>query len=211
MKLNSRYFRYWVCIVMLALLGGCAFGTREATLVYPPAPDGEAKAAPGKVAKAEPREPKIQLFQFRDERTEKAMVGTVRNGYGMRTADVISNNSVTDWVTQALKLELQNRGFTVVTGTSKEGVEAGTIVISGEILNVFCDMYFSYTGQVSLVVKVSNSAGEMYSRHYAGEGSAGIAFAATAESFAQSLSLALSSALNKLVSDLEAKLGPPKE
>lgn len=211
MELFNRYFRYWACILMTAVLAGCAFGTREATLIYPPTSDGDAKVAPDKVAKPEPREPKIQLLQFRDERTEKNLVGTVRNGYGMRTADVIAKNSVTEWVTQALKLELQSRGFTVVTGAPKEGGEAGTIVISGEILNVFCDMYFSYTGQVSLVVKVSNSAGELYRRHYAGEGSAGLAFAMTAESFAQSLSLALSSAIKKFVGDLEEKLGPPKE
>lgn len=211
MKPVNRHFRYWACIFMAALLAGCALGTREATLIYPPAPDGEAKAVPSKVAKPEPREPKIQLLQFHDERQEKSMVGTVRNAYGMRTADVISKNSVTDWVTQALKQELQNHGFTVITGVPKESAEAASIVISGEILNVFCDMYFSYTGQVSLLVKVSSSAGELYSRHYAGEGSAGIAFAATAESFAQSLSLALSSALNKLVGDLEAKLVPPKD
>lgn len=210
MELVNRYFRYFVCIVTVVFLAGCAFGTREATLNYPPASDDDAKVALAKVVKPEPREPKIQLLQFRDERTEKGLVGTVRNGYGMRTADVIAKNSVTEWVTQALKLELQNRGFTVLNGEAREIVEPGSVVISGEILNVFCDMYFSYTGQVSLVVKVSNSAGEMYSRHYAGEGSAGLAFAATSESFAQSLSLALSQALNKLVGDLEAKLGPPK-
>jgi len=211
MKLANRFFRYLSCIISVVLLAGCAFGTREATLVYPPAPDGEAKSAPAKVAKAEAREPKIQLLQFRDERTEKGLVGKVRNGYGMHTADVIAKNSVTEWVTQALKLELQNRGFTVVVGTPKDPVEAGTIVISGEVLNVFCDMYFSYTGQVSLVVKLSDSTGELFRRHYAGEGSAGLAWAATSESFGYSLSLALSSALSKFLSELEAKLGPPKE
>lgn len=211
MKVVIRYFRFWACVFAACLMAGCAFGTREATLIYPPALDGDAKEAPRNVAKPEPRETKIQLLQLRDERSEKSMVGTVRNGYGMRTADVIPTNSVTDWVTQALKLELQKRGYTVITGAPKDGAEAGSIVISGEILNVFCDMYFSYTGQVSLVVKVSNSAGEIYSRHYAGEGSAGIAFAATAESFAQSLSLALSAALDKLLGDLEAKLAPPRD
>lgn len=211
MKFANWHLRYLSCLIGVVLLAGCAFGTREATLVYPPAPDADAKTAPVKVAKAEAREPKIQLLQFRDERTEKAMVGTVRNGYGMRTADVIAKNSVTEWVTQALNLELQNRGFTVVTGAPKDIAEAGTIVISGEVLNVFCDMYFSYTGQVSLVVKVSDSTGELYRRHYAGEGSAGLAWAATSESFGYSLSLALSSALSKFLNDLETKLGPPKE
>jgi hypothetical protein len=113
-------------------------------------------------------------------------VGTVRNAFGMRTADVIPTNSVTDWVTQALGTELRNNGYTVIseipTGTS----QGSSAVVSGEILNVFCDMYFSYTGQVSLVAKVNQDGKELLNKHYAGEGSAGVAVAMTAESYAQS-------------------------
>lgn len=205
MKEMVRAGRLTTCILLAGLLAGCAFGTREATLVYPPPPDVEAKSAVAKAVPPVARETKVHLHQFTDERSDKKVVGTVRNGYGMRTADVIAKNSVTAWVTDAIALELKNRGFTVVQGEAKSPPEAGSIVIGGEILNVFCDMYFSYTGQVSLVVKVTDSSGEVVSQHYAGEGSAGIAFAATSESFAASLSLALAAALEKLMADLEAK------
>jgi hypothetical protein len=43
-------------------------------------------------------------------------------------------------------------------------------------------MYFSYTGQVSLVAKVSQDGKDLLNRHYSGEGSAGLAVAMTAES-----------------------------
>ena len=75
-------------------------------------------------------------------------------------------------------------------------------------MNVFCDMYFSYTGQVSLVAKVSLDGKELLNKHYAGEGSAGVAVAMTAESYAQSLALALSSALKQFVADLDKTLSP---
>ena len=82
------------------------------------------------------------------ERSVKKGVGTVRNGFGMRTADVIPTvNSVPDWVTQALKTELQNDGYTVDVASAAGSPKAGTAVVSGEILKVFCDMYFSYTGR----------------------------------------------------------------
>lgn len=67
-------------------------------------------------------------------------------------------------------------------------------------------MYFSYTGQVSLVTRVQQGGKEVLNRHYAGEGSAGVAFAATGESYAQSLALALSSALRQFVADLGKSL-----
>ncbi len=200
--------RLTTCILLAGLLAGCAFGTREATLVYPPPPDGEAKSAVAKVLPPVARETKIHLRQFTDERSDKKVVGTVRNAYGMRTADVVAKNGVTAWVTDAIALELKKRGFTVAPGDAKLPPEAGSIVMGGEILNVFCDMYFSYTGQVSLLVRVTDSSGEVLTRHYAGEGSAGIAFAMTSESFAASLSLALAAALEKMMADLDAKFPP---
>ncbi|MBN8449393.1 MAG: hypothetical protein J0M13_10390 [Candidatus Accumulibacter sp.] len=200
--------RLTTCILLAGLLAGCAFGTREATLVYPPSPEGEAKVAVAKAVSPVARETKIHLRQFADERSDKKVVGTVRNAYGMRTADVVSKNSVTAWITEAIALELKNRGFTVVQGEAKSPPEVGSIVMGGDILNVFCDMYLSYTGQVSLVVKVTDSSGEVFSRHYAGEGSAGIAFAATSESFAASLSQALAAALEKMMADIDAKFPP---
>ncbi len=197
--------RLAISLFLASLLAGCAFGTREATLIYPPAPDGEAKSAVAQAAAPVSRNTKVLLQAFSDQRSDKNVVGTVRNGYGMRTADVIAKNSVTAWVTDAVAQELKKRGFTVIQSDPKAQPEAGSILVGGEILNVFCDMYFSYTGQVSLLVKVTDSKGEVVSRHYAGEGSAGLAFAATAESFAASLSLALAAALEKMMVDLDAK------
>ena len=101
------------------------------------------------------------------------------------------------------------RAYTVATAVSGGDSPPGqSVVVSGEILNVFCDMYFSYTGQVSLLTKVTKAGKEVLTKHYAGEGSAGIAWGATEESYAQSLALALASALKQFVSDLEKSLMP---
>mgnify|MGYP001765917921 CR=1 FL=1 len=205
MKAITHTGRLATCLFLVSLLAGCAFRTREATLIYPPAPDGEVKPVVAQAVPPVSRNTKVLLQEFSDQRSDKKVVGTVRNGYGMRTADVIAKNSVTAWVTDAVALELKKRGFAVIQSDPKAQPEAGSILVGGEILNVFCDMYFSYTGQVSLIVKVADSKGEVVSRHYAGEGSAGIAFAATSESFAASLSLALAAALEKMMVDLEAK------
>lgn len=195
-------------LVSVVLLAGCAFGTRQPTLIYPPASESGEKSIAHAEVKPSPKNVQIVLKPFTDQRSDKKVVGTVRNALGMRTAEVIPTNSVTDWVTQALGTELRNNGYTVVSEIPTGTPQGKSAVVSGEILNVFCDMYFSYTGQVSLVAKVSQDGKEVLNKHYAGEGSAGVAVAMTAESYAQSLALALSSALKQFVSDLDKSLSP---
>lgn len=197
-----------VALVSVALLSGCAFGTRQPTLIYPPAVESGEKSVAYAAVKPSPKSVQIVLKPFADQRSDKKVVGTVRNALGMRTAEVIPTNSVTDWVTQALGTELRNNGYTVLSDLPADTSPGTSAVVSGAVLNVFCDMYFSYTGQVSLVAKVNRDGKELLNKHYAGEGSAGLAVAMTAESYAQSLALALSSALKQFVSELDRSLFP---
>ncbi|MBI2308009.1 MAG: hypothetical protein HYU78_11985 [Rhodocyclales bacterium] len=195
-----------LCLLTVAALSGCAFGTRQPTLVYPPsAASSDAVAAPRSPTVATKRT-KVVLASFRDERTDKTVVGTVRNGFGMRTADVVPTNNVADWVTEAVGTELRSNGYTVVRGSAADANDPDSILVSGDVLNVFCDMYMSYTGQVSLLTKVNRGNRDLLTKHYAGEGSAGLAMAATGESYAESLALALRDALRKFAAELEARL-----
>jgi len=198
-----------VALVSAVLLSACAFGTRQPTLIYPPAVESGEKAVAHAAVTPSPKNVRIVLKPFTDQRSDKKVVGTVRNAFGMRTADVIPTNSVTDWVTQALGTELRNNGYTLVSDIPTGTSQGSSAVVSGEILNVFCDMYFSYTGQVSLVAKVNKDGKELLNKHYAGEGSAGLAVAMTAESYAQSLALALSAALKQFVAELDQSLAAP--
>jgi len=205
MSVIIRGLRSTTTLVALLLLAGCAFGTRQPTLIYPPAAESSTVPAAQAAAKPAPKNVQIAIGPFTDQRTDKKVVGTVRNGFGMRTADVIPTNSVPDWVTQAMKTELELSGYTVTAG----GANAGGTVVSGEILNVFCDMYFSYTGQISLLARVSNGGKEVLNKHYSGEGSAGIAWGGTEQSYAQSLALALAVALKQFVAELDKSLAAP--
>ena len=196
-------------LVFVVFLAGCAFGTRNATLIYPPKP--ESQTVPVAQAAAAPAAKNIALVlaPFSDQRTDKKVIGTMRNGLGMRTADVVAMNSVPEWVTQAIKTELENTGYSVTTGTASASASGASAVVSGEVLNVFCDMYFSYAGQVSLLAKASKDGKEVLNKHYSGEGSAGLAIAGTAASFGQSLALALAVAVKQFVSELDKSLTGP--
>lgn len=189
-------------LFVAAALAGCAFGTRQATLTYPPAESGAAVQQTA-VSNAVTKNTTIVLNKFGDERTDKSVVGTVRNGFGMRTADVVATKDVSEWVTKAVGTELRANGYRVVSSSPENINDPKVVVVSGSVLNAFCDMYMSYTGQVSLLAKVKKGNNEVIAKHYSGEGSAGLALAATGESFAESLSLALRDALTKFMADLE--------
>ncbi len=204
MSMVIRSARMVATVLSVAFLAGCAFGTRQPTLIYPPASESGNKSVAHAAITPIQKNVQIVLKPFVDQRSDKKTVGTVRNALGMRTADVIPTNDVSDWVAQAVATELRNNGYTVINSTGQAG-NTGKVV-SGDILNVFCDMYFSYTGQVSLVVRVNEDGKELLNKHYAGEGSAGMAVAMTAESYAQSLALALSSALQQFVADLNKNI-----
>jgi hypothetical protein len=179
-------------------------------LHYPPKAEPGAIPAAHAAVKPAPKSVRIVLNPSVDQRSDKKVVGTTRNAFGMKMADVIPTNSVPDWVMQAMKTELQNNGYVVVARTvGDESATSSTAIVSGEILNVFCDMYFDYMGQVSLLARVSRAGKEVLNKHYAGEGSAGVAWAATEESYAQSLALALASAINQFLSDLDKSLSAP--
>lgn len=201
-----RGIRFLIALLLVLCLAGCAFGTRQPTLIYPPASDAEGSPVAHAAPTPAPRNMQITLNPFADERSDKRVVGTVRNAWGMHTADVIPTNSVPDWVLQAIKTELRNNGYTVSDGTPDGDTESTGIVVSGDILNVYCDMNYSYMGQVSLIARVKKGGKELLNRHYAGEGSAGLAIAMTGESYAQSLALALSSAVKHFVRDLNQSL-----
>ena len=209
MPIVIRSLRFTTTLLAVIFLAGCAFGTRNATLIYPP--KAESGVIPAAQAATRPAAKNVQIVlgTFSDQRTDKKVVGTMRNGFGMRTADVVAMNSVPDWMAQAMKVELENSDYSVVTAGGDDSAAGASAVVSGEILNVFCDMYLSYTGQVSLVAKASKGGKEVLNKHYSGEGSAGLAVAGTAESFAQSLSLALAVAVKQFVSELDKSLTGP--
>ena len=209
MHIVADNLRLLAVSAFMALLAGCAFGTRQPTLIYPPAPESDATPVAHAATMAASKNVEITLNPFNDRRADQKVVGTVRNGFGMRTADVISTNQVDDWVTQALKTELQNNGYSVHITSGDDSSKAANAVVSGEVLKAFCDMYFNYNAEVSLLIKVSRDGKEILNKNYTGEGSAGVVVSATEKSFGQSLALALAAALKPFVVDLDKALSTP--
>ena len=174
----------------LVLLVGCAFGDRHVDLSYPAITVERAESlGNGRT---------VILGPFEDTR-EESIVGEVRNGFGMHTADVVAETPIEEWVREAIRYELESAGYRVLDGA--EGVDAPTL--HGQIVTVYCTAMFSYEGDVSLFATLANGPTEIFSERFSGKGSAGTNWAATGSSYADSLSAALQDALGQLMRELE--------
>ena len=199
---------------LLALsLGGCAFGERQANLQYPPKPDAGAVVAPAEAATTTPAlpatAPTIAIIRFKDDRAEKSVVGHVRNGFGMKTADVVSPTDVSAWVSDALKWELEQVGYrvTVLDSDSAAAATDAAAAVSGQVIRMYADAYFSYEGEVTLRAEIAKDGKKVFDRLYTGTAGGGVNMAATGASYAHTLSLALRSGLQDVVSDIIRETG----
>jgi hypothetical protein len=181
-------------------LSGCAFGNRTARLAYPW--PGEPAAPAAVPANA----PEVALQPVKDLRPEpRNVVGWVRNGFGMHTADVLTPDDVAAWVSSALRHELERAGVKVVGETQG----AATPVLGAELSRVHCNAYMSYEGEVALRAWIR--VGEAYplNQLYVGAGSAGVNMAATGEGYAECLARSLQDAARRVAADAARLLGVP--
>ncbi|MBI4115386.1 MAG: hypothetical protein HY447_02300 [Candidatus Omnitrophica bacterium] len=200
--MNQRRTGILLLLGYCCLLTSCAFGTRHVTLSYPPESNASTFGSGIAHAASLPIET-VTLVQFKDERPDKNIIGEVRNGWGMKTADVVNNNSVTEWVTNAIASELGKGGFQVNLANRAEEHASG-VKISGEVIRAYASAYLTYEGEVSFFATIEKDGKELLRKRYDGEGSAGLNWAMTATSYGNTLSEALSYAVRHFVEDVRA-------
>ena len=150
---NKKMHVVFAVVLSIVFLSGCAFGTRHPMLEYN-------TVTPVKPA----NNISIKISTFSDTRPDKNVIGNVRNGWGMKTADVITDTNIADWVSTALKSELKNAGYNVIEEDTKN-------LISGEVLKVYCDTYLNYEGEVMIKVVLKKDNSVILDKTYSGKSS----------------------------------------
>ena len=197
--------RVLLAILIGAALSGCAFTDRNVKLQYPPPPEsGTAQAAtPAAPPAAAPRADgrAIVVGAFTDPRPNKQKIGFVQNTYGMTTADVLTANDVTQWVREALVLELNQSGYSATLGDAAQA-PPDRLVITGQVTEVEAKAYVTYNSIIVLATDMRRANTTVARRQYTGIGGGGVNVAATEAGYARSVALALQDALRKLIADL---------
>lgn len=167
------------------LTGGCALGDRKIALLYEPASD--CKAAPPQA---------VAVAKFDDLRQDKALVGEVRNGYGMKMAQVLlENQDAGGWVSNAVSAELERTGCQVAK--VERPTDAGSVpVVQGAIIELYTKMYMTYDCRVKLKIQVTKSGVVLFNKDYEGKGG-GLAVLVTAQEYEMVTKAALQDALKQ--------------
>lgn len=176
-------------LMIIFFISGCAWGDRRPFLTYAPILTPQQK-----------NNITLKIVTFSDKRTIKDTIGYSRNAYGMRCAKFIPQNSVTEWVTNALKSELTNAGYSI---TSQETTPN---VIEGEVFDIFCDVSFAYEGSVGIKVVLTQSGKVVLDKQYSSKKNGGVNWAATETTFAKTLEMTLQDTLRQAVFDINKEL-----
>ena len=178
-----------VLLVCVLFVSGCAFTGRRLMLNY-------SVVLPA----AQKNNIAVKVNQFKDERTwSKTKVGDVKNGYGMRCSEIIPQNDVCVWITDAFKAELTNAGYTVNNDTAVNNIE-------GAVLEVYTDAWMNYGGRIKLNVVLKKDGKEILTKHYEVQKNCGLNWAATTESYAKTLELTLQDIMKQVIPDIDAAL-----
>src|SRR3954453_17333834 len=112
-----------VCLAFPFLGGGSSFGDPPTA---PPSPPGG--SPPAKKAG------RVSVGKFTDVRDNKPLVGEVRNGYGIKTAQVlIGDQDAGAWVANALASELERNGMQVTKVATSPAAPSDQILITGNL------------------------------------------------------------------------------
>ena len=196
MKTTSGIFI--LSLFLLPLISGCAFGTRHAVLIYPPSL--YSKTAVATNAPPSIHLGKVSLGNFSDERADKVVIGYVRNGYGIRTAEIHLDSAAEPFMTNAVQYELEKAGWEVVD--QQTATNSDIPIISGEILVLHCDAYFSYEGDATLIIHATRNGHEVFKKTYSGNGGGDMNWAMTGEGYGKAVSQSVQEALLNFVRDL---------
>jgi len=149
-----------------------------------------------------PRYTQIVVQKLQDKRVNKHLVGDVRNGFGMHTADVVPVNNADEWIENALKSELERNGFKITTSQNTASVMEYP-VLSGDIQHIYCSAFFTYNAIITIDFRFTNRDKVLLDKRYNGKDEETLNMAATSSGYENSLSMALYQAVIKLVEDIK--------
>lgn len=104
-----RTLRACLLSSVIALSTGCAFVDQKLALKYTaPASVSVPAGVSNTVVMA-----KVDLDVSLQKKGDAYIIGTVKNGYGIKTADAVTSDRIEEWILGALTQELRIKGFAV--------------------------------------------------------------------------------------------------
>lgn len=193
MKLKSHHNAVFLVPLVLATMNlGCAFIPRHIALTYETVTTTTADGAKP-----------VALAQFEDTREKKNVVGEVRNGWGIRTANVvIGEQDPGGWLANALASELERAGVRVEKVADTATADA-PVVVTGSLDEFFIRHRFaSFPCTIRVQVQVSSSGVPLLNKTYAVTEKGGNFWGGSVKEYERVSRAALQSLMRKIVPDV---------
>lgn len=187
--IRKRQMVYLLVLVAL-IANGCAFGARNIAL------------NPVNIDNTYNLSGKKFLLSLTDNRDTalKPVVGHVKNGYGMKTAEVLADKDASLWVKENIEKELIRNGATTLQSIDKNVADNK---IDIELLVCYAQAYWNYGAEVKAKASLTNTDKVVIlNKEYSGKATLGTNWAAAAESYQKVLELAMKNFLEKMMPDL---------
>ncbi len=181
-----RFHRGFIIILLVIFLSGCAFATRKTFLEY--------KAI---TPIRNPNNVTIEVTPFEDDRPNRDTIGNVKNIFGVKTANILSEINISQWITDALKSELENAGYKIVEKGTRNKIQ-------GIVMKVYCNTLVDYQGEVIIKVLLKRQNNILLNKVYYGQSSSlsGVVVL-TLKSYRNILEKSLQQAMIQVVSDVD--------
>jgi hypothetical protein len=179
---------------------GCAFGTRYVELSYPPENEVEIILPETQPAATGPRTHQV-ILAVHDARETRDRIGNVRNGFGMDTASILTEDNIEVWVHEAVIFELDQLGYQVLDhrGTPSD---ASADRLTATVQKVYCDIYAVYDGEVTLKATLERADEQPLLAEFPTKVSSGLNWLASGRATGESLAQALQTAIRSMLYDL---------
>lgn len=190
-------------VLVLAGTAGCAFTDRRVNLAPPTSVPVIRPSSPNTTGAAKA----INIARPQDLRPDPTTVGNIKNGYGMVTAQVRSNNDIPLWVTNSIIQGLERSGYTIERVETVDNAHH-PVVIDLAVSRVFTEHvpgFFTVTGSGDIVaqIEVYKNSKRVHRRTYTGTyKDTGLVVSTSADAYQQLLDAAMKNFLQKTLPDL---------
>ena len=193
MKMFSSLKILLVMLLLSVIIAGCVHKTRITTLDY-------FKYNSKTISPLSTKGIKVCINSFEDAGLNQINIGYMLNGYMEKCGSVVPKNSVTKWITDAMKLEFKHAGFKI------ECSENINNEIFGKILKLICIGAINYEGSIELLISHYKDDSIVFSKVYSAEVDGGINWAATEKGFSNTFKILLRKVLIDVVYDIDRLL-----
>lgn len=147
------------------------------------------------IEKCEKNNIDVVINSFEDNR-KSARLGSIRNFYGMPIIKLVTDDNITQWVTNALKLEMENAGYMITDHCHGNAYEIG-----GKLIKAYTTSYLLYHGRMMIEVIVKKGEEEIFRKTYMTKENNGINWLSSGYSCSKTLTINLQKIFKQFIFD----------